>query len=256
MMSPRDVHSINIGNLGGIVNGPPPLIPTELGQSVYQPSSNSSFVVPQPPLISNFVITQLSSNFVVPQPSLNFSVLVAQPSPNSNFVVPQPSPNSNLMASQQQRPCVDTPFWLVFIFGNVSRCNGYKGRISIGEDKKPLSPPDDIVLGHKEYIIYQKPKSGNLEQSEDKRNVNYHLWRTCIAPHFCNFDATQHITIPDSVTSDCSQSFNLEGIRCLCLTSHATQNFDYCCSNFTNHAYNHYVNCILTVLKPIWALLC
>ena len=32
--------------------------------------------------------------------------------------------------SQDQRPCVDTPFWLAFIFGNVSRCNGCKGKIA------------------------------------------------------------------------------------------------------------------------------
>jgi hypothetical protein len=44
VMSPRDVHSIKIGNVGGIVSGPPPLIPTEFGQSLYQPSSSSSFV--------------------------------------------------------------------------------------------------------------------------------------------------------------------------------------------------------------------
>lgn len=67
VMSPRDVHSINIGNVGGIVSGPPPLIPTEIGHSVYQPS-NSSFVAPRH---SSFVVPQLSpnlnSNFVVPQ---------------------------------------------------------------------------------------------------------------------------------------------------------------------------------------------
>ena len=33
VISPRDVHSINIGNVGGIVSGPPPLIPAEFGQS-------------------------------------------------------------------------------------------------------------------------------------------------------------------------------------------------------------------------------
>lgn len=63
------------------------------------------------------------------------------------------------------------------------------------EDKKPLAPPDDIVFGHKEYIINQNSKSGNFEQSREERNVYYHPWRTCIAPHFCNFDATGHITV-------------------------------------------------------------
>jgi hypothetical protein len=144
-----------------------------------------------PPLLSNFVVPQPSPNpnLMVPQPSPNPNLMVSQPSPNPNLMVPQPSPNPNLMvpqpspnpnlivpqhsstSSQLQRPCVTLPFWLVFIFGNVSRC---KGRISRGEDKKLLPPPDDIVFGHKEYVIYQNSKSGNFEQSRKKRNVYYH----------------------------------------------------------------------------------
>ena len=201
VMSPRGVHSINIGSVGGIVSGPPPLIPAEFGQSVYQPSPTSNFVAPQPSLNSS-----VHSNFVVPQSSPSTSFVIPQPSPNSSFIVPQPSLSSNFVVSQssaispqQQRPRVDTPFWMVFIFGNVSRCNGCKGRISRGEDKKPLPPPDDIVLGHKEYIVYHNSKTGNFEQSREKRNVYYHPWRTCIAPNFCDFDPTQHIIVPDSV---------------------------------------------------------
>ena len=34
VMSPRNVHGINIGNIGGIVSSPPPLIPAEFGQSI------------------------------------------------------------------------------------------------------------------------------------------------------------------------------------------------------------------------------
>ena len=73
---------------------------------------------------------------------------------------------------------------------------GYPG----GEDKKPLPPLDDIVLGHKEYVVYHNSKTGNFEQSWDKRNVYYHPWMTCTAPHFCDFDATHHITVPDTVS--------------------------------------------------------
>ena len=164
-----------------------------------------SLLQPRQAMLSHSSQTVIQPNFFVPQTS-NSNVLVAQPSPTSSFVVPQHSPNSNLVlqpssiSPSQQRPHVDTPFWLVFIFGNVSRCNGCKGRISRGEDKKPLPPPDDIVLGHKEYIIYQNSKSGNFEQSRDKRNVYYHPWKTCIAPYFCDFDPCQHISVPDSVS--------------------------------------------------------
>ena len=88
------------------------------------------------------------------------------------------------MSTPQQRPFVDSPFWVRFIFGNISRCNGCKGKISRGGDKKLLPPPDDIVLGHKEYVIFHNPRSGNFEQSREKRNVYYHPWKTCVAPHF------------------------------------------------------------------------
>ena len=101
--------------------------------------------------------------------------------------------------SLQERPIVDTSFWLLFIFGNISRCNGCKGRISRDINKQLLPPPDDIVLGHKEHVIFQNPNSGMFEQSREKRNVYYHPWRTCIAPHFRDFDPHCHITISDSM---------------------------------------------------------
>ena len=150
VMSQSDVHSINIGGVGGIVSGPPPLIPAEFGQSP----------------------------------------------PRSSSMAP---PGCAATVSPQMRPGVDSPFWLVFIFGNVSRCNGCKGRIVRDANKKPLPPPDDIILGHKEYIVFHNPRSGNFEQSREQRNVYYHPWRTCIAPHFFNFDAQQHIMITDPV---------------------------------------------------------
>jgi hypothetical protein len=62
-----------------------------------------------------------------------------------------------------------------------------------------LPPPDDVVLGHKEYVLFQNPKSGMFEQSREKRNVYYHPWLTCIAPNFRNFQPSQHITISASV---------------------------------------------------------
>ena len=55
--------------------------------------------------------------------------------------------------SQERRPSVESPFWILFIFGNISRCNGCKGRISRDQNKKLLPPLDDIVFGHKEYVI-------------------------------------------------------------------------------------------------------
>ena len=103
------------------------------------------------------------------------------------------------MHSPSKRPPVETPFWIAFIFGNVSRCQGCKGRIARGENKTLLPPPNDIVLGHKEHVVYQNARSGLFEQSADKRNVYYHPWRTCVVPHFAHFNAIQHIHTPPTV---------------------------------------------------------
>ena len=95
----------------------------------------------------------------------------------------------------RERPCVETSF---FIFGNISRCNGCKGKICRDVNKK-LLPPDDIVLGHKEFVVFQNPNSGIFEQSREKRNVYYHPWLTCIAPHFRDFNPDHHIIISEAM---------------------------------------------------------
>ena len=69
-----------------------------------------------------------------------------------------------------QKPFVDTPFWLALLFGNVSRCNGCKGKIARDANSKVLPPPDDIVFGHK---VFLNPRSGMFEQSREK----------CLLPH-------------------------------------------------------------------------
>ena len=101
--------------------------------------------------------------------------------------------------SYMQHPLVDSPFWLVFLFGNVSRCNGCKGKILRDDDKRPLPPPHDIVFGHKEYVVFSNPRSGMYEQSREKRNVYYHVQRSCVA-YFGDF-SSRHIIISDHVIS-------------------------------------------------------
>lgn len=122
-------------NIGSL--GPPPLIPTPReGLPVYH-SPSSAFTT----------VSGMSSQ---------------QLDPGANF-------------SQTQRAIVESPFWVAFIFGNFSRCNGCKGKISRDQNKKVLPPPDDIVFGHKEYVIYQNQRSGIFEQSHDKRSLQSSL---------------------------------------------------------------------------------
>ena len=71
-----------------------------------------------------------------------------------------------------------------------------------GEGKALLLPPDDSVLGHKEYVVYQNLHSGNFEMSREKRNVYYHPWKACIASNFRDFSPRYHITISDHVKNN------------------------------------------------------
>ena len=69
------------------------------------------------------------------------------------------------------------PFWICFAKGNISRCNGCKGRI------RRLSPPGDIVLQHKERVLFLNPNTGVYQLSCDYHNVYYHAQKSCVCPH-------------------------------------------------------------------------
>jgi len=111
------------------------------------------------------------------------------------------SPTAHILFSpiqQERRPSVETQFWLCFVHGNISRCNGCKGKIGRSEANRPLPPPGDIVFHHRETVIFQNPKTGIFQQSKDPRNVYYHALKTCIAPNFLNFNSS-HISIDASI---------------------------------------------------------
>ena len=125
------------------------------------------------------------------------------PSPCNYYSSPEmPTPRIQgriLQQSTSQRPSVESPFWVTLLFGNVSRCNGCKGKIARGPDNKPLPPPDNLVLGHKEFVIFSNPKTGRYEQSWDKRNVYYHPWKTCVAPNFTDFNPYHHLVVKSDI---------------------------------------------------------
>ena len=84
-------------------------------------------------------------------------------------------------------------FWVMFISGNISRCQGCGGKIERASDGKPLPPPQDLVVQHKEQVLFQNPKTGNFQLSHDHRNVYYHPRLTCIQAKFPSFSAVHHI---------------------------------------------------------------
>ena len=93
--------------------------------------------------------------------------------------------------------------WMIKSYSNkqlciyVSRCNGCKGKILRDVNKRPLPFSDDIVFGHKEYVVFNNPRTGLYEQSREK-NVYYHVRRSCVVPQFADF-SSHHIIIPDNV---------------------------------------------------------
>ena len=83
----------------------------------------------------------------------------------------------------------------MLVCGNISRCQGCSGKILRREGGKPLPPPDDLVVQHKEYVLFQNPRSGVFQLSHDLRNVYYHPRLSCIHGKFSSFRAGLHLRI-------------------------------------------------------------
>ena len=101
---------------------------------------------------------------------------------------------SQVLAGDRSNPIdLNHLFWLMFLSGNISRCQGCAGKIMRGIDGKPLPPPDDIVLQHKEQVLFQNPKTGLFQLSHDLRNVYYHARLPCVMKKFQSFQPSAHI---------------------------------------------------------------
>ena len=91
------------------------------------------------------------------------------------------------------------PFWVCFVRGNISRCNGCKGKIGRKAAGKPLPPPGDLVLQYQEYVIFQNPKTGTFQQSQQLCNVYYHAQKTCVVPNFPGFNPAMNVKCDENV---------------------------------------------------------
>ena len=86
-------------------------------------------------------------------------------------------------------------FWVTFVSGNISRCQGCNNKILHDSFGKTLPAPDDIVLQHKEHVLFNNPHTGTFQLSRDHRNVYYHARLSCILKKFPSFSPTQHFRI-------------------------------------------------------------
>ena len=86
-------------------------------------------------------------------------------------------------------------FWIVFVCGNIARCQGCSGRIMRDASGKPLPPPDDLVIQHKEQVMFNNPNTGKYQLSRDYKNVYYHARLECVRQRFPTFVPIQHCRI-------------------------------------------------------------
>ena len=131
----------------------------------------------------------------VPQHHIGFISGVPPPlipytPPGLGLVAAMPPVHLNAAAVQsQQPPPVALPFWIDFAHGNISRCNGCRGKI----ERPP--PPNNLILQYKEKVLSQNPNTGMCQLSREPRNVYYHAKMSCISPHFCDFNPAVHIRV-------------------------------------------------------------
>lgn len=166
------------------------VVPNSITQSpvisLSQPSSSASLSVN--PVRSP--IASISSPTVCQIPPTPLS---ATGGPASNTALS--SLLSQVLAGAPSSSIVIDPnhlFGVMFVSGNISRCQGCLGKISRAANGKPLPPPDDIVLQHKEQVLFQNPKTGIFQLSYDLRNVYYHAR---FSYKFKSFQAGAHVRV-------------------------------------------------------------
>ena len=152
-----------------VVTTSPQLIPTQLAPASSQPvatshhvcasSNTTGIAAPKVQLtaLSSPIPTSSTPPAILPNLTTVPSQFVISSAPPLPFHYQIPtgyqlpiqlslgSPPPLVPISANTRPAVGDPFAVCFVQGNISRCNGCKGRIRQGDDGKPLPPPDDLA---------------------------------------------------------------------------------------------------------------
>lgn len=122
---------------------------------------------------------------------------------STNISVASPRPPPPLLHFSPGSSSVGQLFYIVFLNSRISRCQGCRGQIVQG-----LPSPHDIVIQHKEHVLFQNPNTGNWQLSKDLRNTYYHPRFGCIS-----------VKHPDFSSSELKISAE---VRCKLLPSHFT----------------------------------
>ena len=116
-----------------------------------------------------------SSSSLVGQPSAPTTVTVSVTNTGNtiNFTAPSPQPPPLIQTlpvrSTQSSPSsyyVGQPFRLMFLNPRISHCQGCRGQILQG-----YTCPRDLVLQHKEHVLFLNPNTGNWQLSHDLCNT-------------------------------------------------------------------------------------
>ena len=146
---------------------PPPLF-HDLQSCIDAAYGSSSSASPQ---------SLVSTNLCAPPPLIRAPVQVSMPVMYAPMYYSQ---------SAEMQECEETPFYLVFVKGNISKCGGCGKKDLRDLSGKPHPPPEDLCLQHKEFIMFDNPHTGLRQRSHDQRNVYYHARKACAEKNCCH----------------------------------------------------------------------
>ena len=110
-----------------------------------------------------------------PPPLIHFS-----PKGSSHYTPSQSSvqqlPSSSSVQGMSADSPVGQPFCVIFLNAQILRCQGCRGKIEQGQ-----ASPEGVVLQHKEYVLFQNPRTGSWQMSKNMRNTYYHPQLNCVS---------------------------------------------------------------------------
>ena len=170
----------------------PPVVPSSVVYCTFPSSSVQATSASSPQAVAANLVSKLISQLSCSRVSNPVTPTVDTTSVAHNPVTMSPNNTGNVIDPHYL-------FWVMIVFGNISRCQGCSERIMRGPSGKPLPPPDDLVLQHKEQVTFQNPKTGNFQLSCDLRNVYYHARMACVRRKYPTFNGQQHLRISNDV---------------------------------------------------------
>ena len=107
-------------------------------------------------------------------------------------------PSNTIVGPPPLIPCaeISQPFWVVFLTGRISRCQGCLGQIHQG------TAPWNIVLQHKQQVLFQNPNTGIWQLSKELRNTYYHVSKKCVVAKYPNFDLKVSQTVKQCLSDN------------------------------------------------------